>query len=1224
MKKIITFIVFILLSCSKDSPVPDAVVPTPSVTFTLAVTASEGGSVNDPGDAHNENANVSLTATPADGYVFSGWSGDASGSTNPLIITMTGDKNITASFIRLQYSLSVNIIGSGTVSQVLVESSEKNTDYDPFSTVRLTALPVSNWIFYGWSGSTTETTNEVDIVMEETKSVTATFEEKLSQIIGVDDVFFGNGKWKIRKPKGGGSSSNTIDESSKQMLANCALSEIIFRTDGSFTIISGTTTTTGQFSVDSNTTISLTQAQSPFGTITNLVLTNNFISFSIQLIDGCSEEANGEKDDTYVESEDTYIPPVISLVGSSTIYIGVGDNFTDPGATASDYIDGDLTSSITSSGTVNTATEGTYLITYTVSDAAGNSVSITRTVIVSLDLPPTITLTGSSTITLLVGDTYIEDGCVATDVVDGDLTSSIITTGRVDTSTEGTYTLVYSVTDSASNIVSTTRTVIVDPVCTSASIELISGSNNQTITLGDSIGSINYQLTTDCPANANGNALNSSAQGLPNGVIYSFSGQNNTIIISGTPTTVGTFNYSLNYYNEQTIESSTVSASVSGQIVVQESTTSTSTTNTSTASIYFENNICKCPQATVGDTEVINGVTYTAVDNSTIAGQIANNNVNLCTTKVTDMDGLFNNNSSFNTDISFWDTTAVTNMRNMFFGASIFNQNIGSWDTSNVTNMEEMFNVAREFNQDISNWNTSNVSNMRYMFAQATAFNQNIGSWNTSSVTNMYGMFYFASAFNQDLGSWNTSGVTDMDIMFLNASAFNQDLTGWCVSGITSEPDGFSDSSALTEANKPLWDKEFTIALTTGSNSQTVTGTTAITDIKYTATPICAGSISASVSGLPSGVTLAFGNNVATISGTPGATGTFNYTVTISGASTTQTVSGTITVNAAATTNNSGSISFINGTCECPNASVGDTAVINGVTYTVVDNSTIGGQANSGNINLCTTLVTSMQNLFSGKANFNSDIGFWDTSNITNMDRMFENASSFNQNISGWCVSNINSEPTNFLFNSALTEDNKPVWGTCPNGSVDTTPPVISLLGSSTINLTVGNTFTDPGVTATDDVDGDLTSSITVSGSVDTFNTGTYTLTYLVADSSGNQTGVSRTVIISAAATTYSISVTASSNADYTLSGTDANGSVSGDDVSITINSGDTLSFTVDAASHPFYIKTVQGTGTDNQASGVNNNGATNGTVTWTPTTAGTYYYQCSVHNGMYGTITVQ
>ena len=68
----------------------------------------------------------------------------------------------------------------------------------------------------------------------------------------------------------------------------------------------------------------------------------------------------------------------------------------------------------------------------------GTTVSITRTVVVSLDLPPTITLTGSSTITLLVGDTYTEAGCAtATDEIDGDLTSSIITTGTVDTSTVG-------------------------------------------------------------------------------------------------------------------------------------------------------------------------------------------------------------------------------------------------------------------------------------------------------------------------------------------------------------------------------------------------------------------------------------------------------------------------------------------------------------------------------------------------------------------------------------------------------------------------------------------------------------------------------------------------------------------------------------------------------------------------------------------------------------------
>ena len=107
----------------------------------------------------------------------------------------------------------------------------------------------------------------------------------------------------------------------------------------------------------------------------------------------------------------------------------------------------------------------------------------------------------------------------------------------------------------------------------------------------------------------------------------------------------------------------------------------------------------------------------------------------------------------------------------------------------------------------------------------------------------------------------------------------------------------------------------------------------------------------------------------------------------------------------------------------------------------------------------------------------------------------------------------------------------------------------------------------------------------------------------------------------------YNIDVTASSNSDYNLSGSDRNGNVTGDDPSITINVGDEVNFIIDAASHPFYIKTVQGTGTGNQATDINSsypNGATSGLVNWTPTTAGTYYYQCSAHNGMYGTITVQ
>ena len=174
------------------------------------------------------------------------------------------------------------------------------------------------------------------------------------------------------------------------------------------------------------------------------------------------------------------------------------------------------------------------------------------------------------------------------------------------------------------------------------------------------------------------------------------------------------------------------------------------------------------------------------------------------------------------------------------------------------------------------------------------------------------------------------------------------------------------------------------------------------------------------------------------------------------------------------------------------------------------------------------------------------------------------------------------------------------------------------------MELTVGDTFSDPGATATDDVDGDITSSITSTSTVNTSVAGFYTVSYSITDAAGNSALVYREIKVTAAATTYTISVTASSNSDYTLSGSDRNGTVSGDDASITINAGDTLSFDVYASGHPFYIKTAQGTGTGNQASNVTNNGTTGGVVNWTPSAAGTYYYQCSLHGGMVGTITIQ
>ncbi|MCC1485682.1 DUF5011 domain-containing protein, partial [Winogradskyella immobilis] len=169
--------------------------------------------------------------------------------------------------------------------------------------------------------------------------------------------------------------------------------------------------------------------------------------------------------------------PVITLNGSSIVDLNVGDTYTELGATATDNIDGDLTGNINITGTVNTSIAGVYIVTYSVSDVAGNSASVDRTVNVNADITaPVITLNGSSVIDLNVGDTYTELGATATDNIDGDLTGNINITGTVDTSIAGVYTVTYSVSDVAGNSASVDRTVNVN-ADTTAPVITLNGSS---------------------------------------------------------------------------------------------------------------------------------------------------------------------------------------------------------------------------------------------------------------------------------------------------------------------------------------------------------------------------------------------------------------------------------------------------------------------------------------------------------------------------------------------------------------------------------------------------------------------------------------------------------------------------------------------------------------------------------------------------------------------------
>lgn len=83
--------------------------------------------------------------------------------------------------------------------------------------------------------------------------------------------------------------------------------------------------------------------------------------------------------------------PEITLNGANVINLKIGEKYTELGAKATDKKDGDLTSKIITTGTVNTEVAGTYTITYTVSNTSGNTAKVTRTVNVNAETPTTPT-----------------------------------------------------------------------------------------------------------------------------------------------------------------------------------------------------------------------------------------------------------------------------------------------------------------------------------------------------------------------------------------------------------------------------------------------------------------------------------------------------------------------------------------------------------------------------------------------------------------------------------------------------------------------------------------------------------------------------------------------------------------------------------------------------------------------------------------------------------------
>lgn len=883
----------------------------PVEQFTLSVSSSQGGSVNNEGGTFNSGTRVTITATPDEGFEFTGWSDSSYGVTNPLTIHLTSNTNITANFQPIRYTLTVDVVGQGQVSQVLGNESNTSTtvEYNQGDRVRLQTTPGDDWTFSRWQGDATGYEDTVEIVMDGSKTITATFDFEV-----LDDLV---GAWDIESDSSSDKKIVKAPESGKDVI--CGFYALIFNPDYSFTLYYSLGTIRGEFTIEDPTTISLIG----YGSITEISFTAQGVSFNLVLDTGCSSDITGEKDEEYdpeeppksflervvgsywkMTSEDESYSKIlafrdnlpeefgdmhdidevnqcISQVTNFNEFVEVVENYNDQLIYRyTNYEENEM------EGTMSLRSDGSMQFSENYEDDSQDRIftyyeitpeefeqAIAIENCEDIDITaPVITLENASnqettTVVVPLGEDYVEPGYTAHDDVDGDITQDVIIEGEIDTSTVGTYILNYFVEDSSGNIASTSREIIVQEV------EYL---------------------------------------------------------------------------------------------------------------VYFENGTCKCPNATVGETATISGTAYTVVDNSTIQSEVNNGNVNLCTTLVTSLSRLFENNTNFNTNINFWDTSNVTDMSYVFQGATSFNQDLSNWDTSNVTlmfnmftnssfnenvsdwdvgnvinmsgmfysspfngdvsnwnvsnvkNMSGMFNLsqfngnvsgwdvgnvismeclfcASPFDGDLSNWDVSKVSNMSYMFAWASQFNGDISNWDVSNVSNMRKMFISASSFNQDIGSWDTSSVEILDHMFADAVEFNQDISNWNLSNAVSAHSMFLRATSFNQELNS-WDM----------------------------------------------------SNVSDIGGMFDGASAFNKALN----------------------------------------------------------------------NWDVSNVTTMHATFNSASSFNQNIGDWNVSNVSDMDYMFSKATSFNQDLSRWCVTNIISEPENFTNeDSVLSESNKPVWGTCASSS---------------------------------------------------------------------------------------------------------------------------------------------------------------------------------------------
>jgi surface protein len=285
-------------------------------------------------------------------------------------------------------------------------------------------------------------------------------------------------------------------------------------------------------------------------------------------------------------------------------------------------------------------------------------------------------------------------------------------------------------------------------------------------------------------------------------------------------------------------------------------------------------------------------------------------------------------------------------------------------------------------NMDYSAVCTSLITDMTDIFNNRTK-NYSISSWDVGNVTNMAGMFSYCNlGVDHELNLWDVSKVVDMSGMF-ERSNFNGYIYAWDTSSVTQMTRMFQSATAMNQSianwnTSSVADMSFMFYNANNFNQ-----------------PVGDWDVS----------------SVTTMSYMFYSTGNFNQPI------------------ANWNTSSVADMSYMFYNANNFNQPVGDWDVSS---VNFMNNMFLSANAFNQSLNdWDVSSVSNMYQMFAGATAFNGDISSWDVSNVNNMAGMFYNATAFNQNISNWCVTNITSEPSQFSFNSSLSESNKPVWGTC-------------------------------------------------------------------------------------------------------------------------------------------------------------------------------------------------